>query len=178
MANLPASAHFLQPGQKGQPGADTAHCALSLLARYPKSWRTLKPGANCFQALGAAPRVTEAKEWSRDSPLPALGCESMVDISEGTLRREARQCPSMPGVDAIRAFDLGQILPHGPWLSCQHLPDKGLLVPTDTGGRAPLTPPPRQVCLQLSTLTSWIPKPCSSHSGCNPLASSVKSPWW
>lgn len=27
----------------------------------------------------------------------------------------------MPGVDAIRAFDLGQILSHSLWLSCQHL---------------------------------------------------------
>lgn len=28
----------------------------------------------------------------------------------------------MPGVDAIRAFDLGQILPRSLWMSCQHLP--------------------------------------------------------
>lgn len=28
----------------------------------------------------------------------------------------------MLGVDATRAFDLGQILPHSLWLSCQHLP--------------------------------------------------------
>lgn len=44
----------------------------------------------------------------------------------------------MPGVDATRAFDLGQILPHSLWLGCQHLPDPELLVPTDTGGRTPL----------------------------------------
>lgn len=76
---------------------------------------------------GQRPRGTaEHKSGVCHSPLSALGCESVVDISEGTLRREAQQCPSgtplMLGVDATRAFDLGQILPHSLWLSCQHLP--------------------------------------------------------
>lgn len=54
----------------------------------------------------------------------------------------------MLGVDSTCAFDLGQILPHSLWLSCQHPPHPPpqLLVLTDWAGRA-LTPAPSQAGL-------------------------------
>lgn len=51
---------------------------------------------------GQRPRGTEKQEWSGNSPLSALGRESVVDISEGTLQREARSV--LPGLPSCQEW--------------------------------------------------------------------------
>ena len=53
--------------------AQSRHCALSLLARYPRRWRTLKPGANPIFLRGSTPPGNrEAKESGVETVLCLL----------------------------------------------------------------------------------------------------------
>lgn len=157
---------------------------LSLLARCPRIWRTLKPGTNPVFLRGSAPRGTEKQKSGVCCPLSALGCESMDDISEGILRTEAQLRPSrtplMPGVDVTRAFDLGQILPHSLWLSCQHLPRPRVAGSNRQGRKSAPLPSPPQAGLPSAPNPNLLDP--QAHvpptGGCKPLTSSVKSLWW
>lgn len=59
--------------------------SLSLLAGYPRRWRTLKPGTNPVFLRGSAPgeQRSTRMECVCHSPLSALGCELVVTFQRG-----------------------------------------------------------------------------------------------
>lgn len=119
VTTLPA-AHFLQPGQgpqkallwrsHHQPWAErtlagsawSRHppppplCPLACWQCYrcPRGWKTSKPGTNPVFPRGSAPGNREAKEWGSLWSSVASGCDLTIDISGGTLQREAQWASS------------------------------------------------------------------------------------